>query len=174
MSVQRQALQKREPQGRGLAGWQLLDQLLQRQLLLGLAGPQLGIRGSQLIEQARLAISAGIKAEVPQGALALLMQAMGNAHQPHPIAQVVLQGASDAAAQIGRWRLACPAAGSGADQGLAGLEGRTAEGLACRLLAAGGRSEGSHLGDGGEPHPQRPAAALRQGRPTQKGAWPDA
>jgi len=24
-----------------------------------------------------------------------------------------------------------------------------------------------------EPHPQWPAAALRQGRPTQEGAWPD-
>ena len=95
------------------------------------------------------------------------MQAMGNAHQPHPIAQVMLQGPGDAAAQIGRWRLARSAAGSGANQGLpghldqilplhqreqapgsgggdgigqgqvlqhqgiAGLEGRTAEGLGC-------------------------------------------
>jgi hypothetical protein len=36
-----------------------------------------------------------------QERLALLMQALGNAHQPHPIAQVVLQGPCDAAAQIG-------------------------------------------------------------------------
>jgi len=140
---------------------------------------------------------------MPEGALALLMQAMGNAHQPHPIAQVVLQRPGDAAAQIGRWRLAGPAAGGGANQGLTGhldqilplhqreqapggggsngnrsaeafrygqrqvlqhqgitgLEGRTAEGLACRLLAAGGGKRGSHLGDGEEPHPHRPAAA---------------
>ena len=48
------------------------------------------------------------------------MQAMGNAHQPHPIAQVMLQGACDAAAQIGRWRLARSAAGGGANQGLPG------------------------------------------------------
>ena len=50
-------------------------------------------------------------------------------------------------------------------QGIAGTQGRTAErrGL---LLAAGGGSGGSHLRDGGEPHPQRPAAAPRQGRPT--------
>jgi hypothetical protein len=41
------------------------------------------------------------------------------------------------------------------------------------LLAAGGGKRGSHLGDGGEPHPHRPAAAPRQGRPTQEGAWPD-
>jgi hypothetical protein len=27
------------------------------------------------------------------------------------------------------------------------------------LLAAGGGKRGSHLGDGGEPHPHRPAAA---------------
>ena len=48
------------------------------------------------------------------------MQPMGNAHQPHPIAQVVLQGPGDAAAQIGSWRLACSAAGGGAHQGLTG------------------------------------------------------
>ncbi|MEB3255551.1 MAG: hypothetical protein VKJ05_04090, partial [Synechococcaceae cyanobacterium] len=40
---------------------------------------------------------------MPQRALALLMQAMGNAHQPHPIAQLMLQGTCDAAAQIGSW-----------------------------------------------------------------------
>jgi len=58
-------------------------------------------------------------------------------------------------------------------QSIAGLESRTAEGLACRLLAAGGGTEGSHLRDGGEPHPHRSAAAPRQGRPTPEGAWPD-
>jgi hypothetical protein len=46
------------------------------------------------------------------------MQPARHAHQPHPIAQVVLQRSCDAAAQIGLGRLACPAAGSGADQGL--------------------------------------------------------
>jgi hypothetical protein len=58
-------------------------------------------------------------------------------------------------------------------QGITGPQGRTAErpGL---LLAAGGGSGGSHLRDGGEPHPHRPAAAPgQQGRPTQEGAWPD-
>ena len=40
-------------------------------------------------------------------------------------------------------------------QGIAGTEGRAAEG-------GGG---GSHRRDGGEPHPHRPAAAPRQGRP---------
>ena len=155
-----------------------------------------------------LAIGCGIEAEVPQWALALLMQPAWHAHQPHPIAQVVLQRPLDAAAQIGRWRLARSAAGSGANQGLtghldqilplhqreeaaggggsegisqgqvlqhqgiAGTQGRTAErrGL---LLATGGGSGGSHLRDGGEPHPHRPAAAPRQGRPTLEGAWPD-
>jgi hypothetical protein len=48
------------------------------------------------------------------------MQAARHAHQPHPIAQVVLQGPLDAAAQIGRWRLARSAAGGGANQGLPG------------------------------------------------------
>lgn len=43
--------------------------------------------------------------------------------------QVMLQGTGDAAPQIGNWRLACSAAGRGANQGLAGLECRTAEGL---------------------------------------------
>jgi hypothetical protein len=84
------------------------------------AGGELGLRGGQLIEQAGLAIAAGIEAEVPQRALALLMQAMGNAHQPHPIAQVMLQGTGDAAAQIGPSGLTGSAAGSGADQGLPG------------------------------------------------------
>jgi hypothetical protein len=46
----------------------------------------------QLIEQARLAIAMAIKADVTQGALTLLMQPAWNAHQPHPIAQVMLQG----------------------------------------------------------------------------------
>jgi hypothetical protein len=34
----------------------------------------------------------GIEAAVPQWALALLMQPARHAHQPHPIAQVVLEG----------------------------------------------------------------------------------
>ena len=119
---------------------------------------------------------------------ALLVLAAGDAHQADAIAQVVLQGPGDAAAQIGRWRLSGSAAGSGAHQGfsgyldqilplqqreeapggggsqgisqgqvlqhqgIAGTQGRTAEkrGL---LLATGGGSGGSHLRDGGEPHP---------------------
>jgi hypothetical protein len=38
------------------------------------------------------------------------MDALGFTHQPHPIAQVMLQGISDAAAQIGLSRLTCFAA----------------------------------------------------------------
>ena len=86
----------------------------------GIADGRLGFWSGQPIEQAGLAINAGIKAEVPQRTLALLMQQARHAHQPHPIVQVVLQGPGDAAAQIGRSRLACSAAGSRADQGLAG------------------------------------------------------
>ena len=136
------------------------------------------------------------------------MLAAGDAHQADAIAEVVLQGPGDAAAQIGPSGLSGSAAGSGADQGfsghldqilplhqreeapggggsegigqgqvlqhqgIAGTQGRTAErrGL---LLATVGGSGGSHLRDGGEPHPHRPAAAPRQGRPTAEGAWPD-
>ena len=74
----------------------------------------------QLIEQARLAISVAIKADMTEGALTLLMQPAWNTHQPHPIAQVMLQGTGDAAAQIGPSGLTGSAAGSGADQGLPG------------------------------------------------------
>ena len=119
-SPERQALQDCEPERDHLGGGQLIHQLLQSQLLLNPACRQLGLRGGQLIEQAGLAINAGIEAEVTQRAAALLMQAVGDAHQPHPIAQVMLQGPADAAAQIGRWRLTGSAAGSGADQGLTG------------------------------------------------------
>jgi hypothetical protein len=38
------------------------------------------------------AIAVAIKADVTQGALTPLMQPPWNAHQPHPIAQVMLQG----------------------------------------------------------------------------------
>jgi hypothetical protein len=48
------------------------------------------------------------------------MQPARHTHQPHPIAQVVLQGALDAEAQIGLRRLACSATGSGANQSLTG------------------------------------------------------
>ena len=41
-------------------------------------------------------------------------------HQPDPIAQVMLQGTCDAAAQIGRRRLTGTATGRGAHQGLTG------------------------------------------------------
>ena len=57
---------------------------------------------------------------MPQRAGALLMLAAGDAHQADAIAQVVLQGPGDAAAQIGPSVLACSAAGSGAKQGLTG------------------------------------------------------
>ncbi len=50
------------------------------------------------------------------------------------------------------------------NQGISGPEGRTAERLGLLLEARGG-SEGSHLEDRGEPHPHRPAATPRQGRP---------
>jgi hypothetical protein len=48
------------------------------------------------------------------------VQPARHAHQPDAIPQVVLQGPGDAAAQIGPSGLACPATGSGADQGLPG------------------------------------------------------
>jgi hypothetical protein len=92
----------------------------QHQAMHGLAEGRLGLWCCQLIEQAGLAIGCGIEAEVPQRAGALLVLPAGDAHQPHPIAQVVLQGPADAAAQIGPSGLACPAAGSGAEQGLTG------------------------------------------------------
>ena len=139
---------------------------------------------------------------------ALLMLPAGDSHQADAIAEVVLQGPGDAAAQIGPSGLACSAAGSGANQGLTGHldqifplhqreeapSGGGSQGISERevlqhqgitgpqgrkadrrglLLATGGGSGGGHLRDGGEPHPQRPAAASRQGRPTAEGAWPD-
>ena len=48
------------------------------------------------------------------------MQPAWNAHQPHPIAQVMVQGPADAAAQVWSGRLASAAAGSGANQRLPG------------------------------------------------------
>ena len=45
------------------------------------------------------------------------MQPARNAHQPHPIAQVMLQSTRDAAAQIGLCRLTCFAAQHRAEQG---------------------------------------------------------
>ena len=68
---------------------QLIYQLLQRQMISG-PGCFLLWTG-QLIEQALLAISVAIKADMTQGALTVLMQPAWNAHQPHPIAQVMLQ-----------------------------------------------------------------------------------
>jgi hypothetical protein len=65
-----------------------------------------------LIEQAGLSIGLGIKAAVAQRALTLLMHLARHPHQPHPIAQVMLQSALDATAQIGLSRLACSAAGA--------------------------------------------------------------
>ena len=67
-----------------------------------------------------LAIYLDIEADVAQRAGALLVLLAGDAHQPHSIAQVVLQGASDAAAQIGLSRLAGLAARQRAQQSLAG------------------------------------------------------
>ncbi|WP_231597943.1 hypothetical protein [Synechococcus sp. CBW1002] len=74
-------------------------------------GGGLGCR--QLIEQAGLAIGCGIQAEVPQRAGAHLVLPARDAHHSHPIAQVVVQNHGDAAAGMGRWRLAIPAAGTG-------------------------------------------------------------
>jgi hypothetical protein len=132
---------------------------------------------------------------------------MGNAHQPHPIAQVMLQGTGDAAAQIGRCRLAGPAAGSGAHQGLpghldqilplhqreqapghdagdgigqgqvlqhqgiTGLEGRTAEGLAGCLRREGDEREAIGGRRRTPPPPAGRSAVTRT--PDAEGAWPD-
>jgi predicted RNase H-like HicB family nuclease len=85
---------------------------------------------------------------VAQGALALLMQPARHRHQPHPIAQVVLQGALDAAAQIG----------------LPGSPALQRGAVRTRASRATWK-RGSHREDGGEPHPHRPAATPWQGRP---------
>jgi hypothetical protein len=74
-----------------MGGRQLIDELLKRQAMDGLAAGWLGFWSAQLVEQAGVAINAGIEAAVAEGELPLLMQAMGNAYQPHPIAQLVLQ-----------------------------------------------------------------------------------
>ena len=89
---EREALKDGEPQGGGLGCWQLLHQLLQRQAIHGLAEGRLCLWCCQLIEQAVLAIGCGIEADVAERAGALLVLAAGDAHQPHPIPQVVLQG----------------------------------------------------------------------------------
>ena len=204
---EREPLEDGEPQGCGLGRRQLLHQLLQGGP--GEGGLQRGLSdGSrQLLKQGGLTGGGSIKAGVAERPGALLVLTAGDAHQADAIAQVVLQGPGDAAAQIGRCRLSSSAAGSRADQGftghldqilplnqreeapggggsqgisqgqvlqhqsLASLEGRTAEKRG-PLLAAGGGSGGSHLRDGGEPHPHRPAAVPGQGRPPG-GAWPD-
>ena len=89
-SSQREALKDGEPQGRGLSCRQLIYQLLQRQII---SGPGCFLLwGRQLIEQARLTIGVAIKADMTQRALTLLMQPAWDAHEPHPIAQVMLQG----------------------------------------------------------------------------------
>jgi hypothetical protein len=74
----------------------------------------------QLIEQARLAIAAGIEAAVTQGAITCFVDLPGHSHEAHAIPQVVLQGAADAAAQVWSGRLASAAAESGANQSLTG------------------------------------------------------
>ncbi len=53
-----------------------------------------------------------------QRTLALLMDPARHAHQPGPVAQVVLKGTGDATAQIMPSGLISSAAGSGADQSL--------------------------------------------------------
>ena len=69
---------------------QLIYQLLQRQII---SGPGCFLLwAGQLIEQARLTIGVAIKADMTQRALTLLMQPAWDAHEPHPIAQVMLQG----------------------------------------------------------------------------------
>jgi hypothetical protein len=98
--------------GVDVRGGQLIHQLLQRHLLLCPAGGQRRLRRGKLTEQTRLAIGMGIEVQMAQWALDLLMLPMGNAHQPHPIVQLVLQGAPDAAEQIGLSGLACSAAGN--------------------------------------------------------------
>jgi len=119
-SAEREALEDREPQGHRLGSGELLDKLLQRQPIGAIAIRCLGLWGGQLIEQTGLAIGLGIEAAVAHWALALLVQLARHSHQPHPIAQVMLQGTGDAAAQIGRRRLTRAATGSGADQGFPG------------------------------------------------------
>ena len=176
---QGKTLEDGEPQGRGLGGGQLLHQALQRQPIGRTASSSLGLGGDQLIQQGLLTCGGGIEAGVAKRAGALLMLTAGDTHQPHPIAQMVLQGPGDAAAQIGPSGLACFAAGSRADEGLAGhLDqifplhqreqtpgGGGSDGIGQGQMlqhqgiagtqgrAAEGGSGGSHRQDGEEPHP---------------------
>jgi len=53
-----QAFKDREPQRCGMGGGELLNELLQRQPICGIAIGCLALWGSQLIEQARLATGA--------------------------------------------------------------------------------------------------------------------
>ncbi len=119
-SAERQTLEDGEPQSGGLGRGELIDQLLQRLGAESCLQRLIGGGCRQLIEQGMLAIGMGIETEMPKGALPLLMEAMGNAHQADPIAEVMLERPADAAAQIGPSGLTCSAAWSGADQGLAG------------------------------------------------------
>jgi hypothetical protein len=94
---QGQPLDEGEPQGRGLGRRQLLHQQLQRRPGEGglQRGPSDGCR--QLLQQGELTGGGSIKAGVAKRPGAFLMLAAGDAHQPHPIAQVMLQGPGDAA-----------------------------------------------------------------------------
>ena len=180
-----------EPQRCGLGSGQLLHQALQRQPIGSTASSPIGLGGGKLLKEGVLTCGRGIQAGVAERAGALLVLTAGDTHQPHAITQVVLQGTGDAAAQIGPSRLASSAAGGGKDQSLAGyldqilplhqreqapgssggndigqrqvLQHQGITGLEGR--AAEGGSGGSHRQDGEEPHPHRPAAAPRQGRP---------
>jgi hypothetical protein len=120
---QGEALEDGEPQGCGLGCGQLLHQSLQGRpgegdLQRGLSGGRLqrrlGCGSGQLIEQGVLTSDGSIEAGVAERAAALLVLPAGDAHQADAIAQVLLQGTADAAAQIGPSGLACFAAGSGA------------------------------------------------------------
>jgi hypothetical protein len=106
------------------ADLQPLGRSPQRQAIHGLAEGRLGLRSGQLIEQAGLAIRAGIEAEVPQRALALLMQPAWHPHQPHPIAQVVLQGLAGHLDQILPLNQREQAPGGGGGNGISQRTGR--------------------------------------------------
>ena len=98
----------------------LLHQLPQGRAPQGSLQRGRGCGSGHLIQQGVLVSDGGDEAGVAEWAGALLVLAAGDAHQGDAIAQVVLQGPSDAAAQIGPSGLAGSAAGSGAHQGLTG------------------------------------------------------
>lgn len=78
----------------------------------------------QLLQQGGLTSTGSIEAGVAGQTDACFLLAPGDAHQPHPIAQVVLQGTGDAAEQIRIKALATAAVDKGKSKQRAGTSSR--------------------------------------------------